>query len=160
MSDHTSKPDSAPQGGKQEKISVPTPEQGVPAFNILTIRGGKRPYQATLHDGPTVQRMPYIDIPGLEDAHPQGLSRFQIVDYDDHFCYKHPVSENLFCTCGALAFVLLPTPGVPPVYFYKVTCKFDADTGFRGLHQTSILNKEGFKEKQAGTTIRVDEWMP
>lgn len=69
--------------------------------------------------------------------------------YDDHFVYENPDksagSPAYMCTCGAIAVI----PSVNPRMF---VCLFHAQ---HGQHQTSLVNKDTFKEKFAGETLEI-----
>lgn len=106
-------------------------------INIIKNRG--RAMAAETLDGQRIERQEKLFIPEYGVFVPCSPD-------DDHFIYesKKPGSAYM-CTCGSMAVI-------PETFPKMFVCHFYLETG---AHQTSVVNKEGFKEKVAGETLKI-----
>jgi hypothetical protein len=111
------------------------------SFNIIKHRG--RQDRATTLNNKQVTRQDSLFVP-------EWRAMVKCAPYDEHFIYENPDvrpgTSAYMCTCGSAAVVAPPGPkGL-------FVCQMHATTG---LHTTSLVNLDKFKEQAAGQTIEV-----
>lgn len=108
-------------------------------FNIIKHRG--RAMVAETLDGQRIERQEKLFVPEYGVFVPCSPD-------DDHFIYESQAQGSAYmCTCGSMAVIPETFPKMFVCHFYLTT----------GRHQTSVVNKDGFKEKFAGETLPIEE---
>ena len=134
------------------KVLTPESTRSDGTFNVIQWPG--QPNRAT-YKGHEVVRKDIFHIPKLAPEF-GGQEYFEPTEDDLHFIFENPVKTERvvhMCTCGYPAIVVFG-PGVPLAYQKKLTCMFDADNGFRGIHAPSVIGQRDFERRFAGKTLK------
>ena len=102
--------------------------------------------EATTLHGQAVERKEYFEVDFNEDGQ---LIPVPVAQYDNHFLYEvedGQLGPAHMCTCGSPAVYIIIDETEAPIF----VCLHDANTGLKGLHQTSVINKKDWNLYSSG----------